>query len=141
MMTHDRESLRDFYLETYRKSRQGELLTPLEAQVEKVLLLHPEYHALLQDKKILEKDFSVEMGDVNPFLHLGLHLGLREQLATNRPEGIMVIYQQLMSQKKDPHEVEHQMMDQLAEMIWLSQKYQQAPNEAEYLKKLESLLR
>ena len=141
MFTHQRESLRNFYLETLEKIKNKHILSPLESQVAEILLAHPEYLKDLEDIKILEKDFSVELGEINPFLHLGLHMGLQEQVLTNRPAGIQEIYQNLLIKyaHQDPHEIQHLMMDQLAEILWLSQKYQTNPDEQKYLEKLRWL--
>jgi len=141
MFSHDRNTLRNFYLETLEKVKNKNILTPLESQVAEILLAHPEYLKSLEDIKILEKDFSVELGEINPFLHLGLHMGLQEQVLTNRPEGIKTIYQDLLKKypNKHPHEIQHLMMDQLAEILWLSQKYQSNPDENKYLEKLRNL--
>ncbi len=141
MFTHDRISLRSFYLDTFRKAQENQILTPLETQVFELLKMHPEYISELENIKILEKDFSVELGEINPFLHLGLHLGLREQVLTNRPQGITEIYQKLLIQnQQDTHQTEHQMMDYLAEALWVSQKYQTAPNEQQYLESLKKIV-
>ena len=36
----------------------------------------------------LDRDYTPEGGQANPFLHMGLHLGIREQVATDRPAGL-----------------------------------------------------
>ena len=140
MITHERSTLRQFYLDTFEKAKNNGLLSSLEIQVISVLENHPEYYKTIENPKILDQDFSVESGDINPFLHLGLHLGLREQINTNRPLGIQAIYQKLLQKYKDPHHTEHLMMDLLAEILWLSQKYQTLPDENIYLSKLQELL-
>ena len=58
----------------------------------------------------------------NPFLHLGLHLALREQVATNRPLGIAGVFQRLVSKYGDPLEAEHQIMAVLSEWLWRAQQ-------------------
>jgi hypothetical protein len=47
--------------------------------------VHPEYHALINN---VELDYFPEQGEVNPFLHINLHLSLKEQLSINQPLGI-----------------------------------------------------
>ena len=47
---------------------------------------------------------------------------LREQLSIKQPAGIKEIYQKLLDIHKDPHQVEHLMMDCIAQMIFTSQK-------------------
>jgi hypothetical protein len=112
----------------------------LEQQVAAVIKEHPEYQrGLAQTDKILQRDYLPENGETNPFLHMGLHLGIREQVATNRPTGISTVYQQLVL-KYGAHDAEHRMMDCLAESMWLAQRYNTAPDEAAYLARLTQLL-
>ena len=140
MFSPNREELRKLYYDAYQKALNKEVLTPLEAQIVDILQLHPEYQSHFETDAILDKDFSIEAGDVNPFLHMGLHLGLREQLGTNRPEGIRDIFQKLLKTSGEPHDVEHQMMDILAEEIWQAQRNGGAPDDTRYLAALKKLL-
>ena len=84
-------------------------------------------------KYVTQQDFNPESGGNNPFLHLSLHLALREQIATGRPTGIRELHQGLCARTGDPHEAEHELMECLAEMIWEAQRAQRLPDEAAYL--------
>src|SRR6188768_3590042 len=87
--TQSRDQLRNVYIEAWRKRREGLPMEPLEMQVADVIELHPEYQAALTDpQRVLDGDYSPEGGQSNPFLHMGLHLAVRDQLATDRPLGI-----------------------------------------------------
>ena len=58
--------------------------------------MHPEYHALLEAPDgSLDREYLPDQGDVNPFLHLSLHLALAEQLAIEQPPGIRAHYARL----------------------------------------------
>ncbi len=47
---------------------------------------HPEYHALLADADAaVNKDWVPEGGEMNPFLHLSLHLAIHEQVSIDQP--------------------------------------------------------
>ena len=84
-----RDDLRRVYIEAWRKRREGLPIEPLEAQVADVIALHPEYHAALEaGDDALDRDYTPEGGQSNPFLHLGLHLAVRDQIATDRPAGM-----------------------------------------------------
>ena len=75
MFGQDRNQLRQMYFDAWRKQQDGELMQPLEAMVAEVIVLHPEYHALLeQGEDMLDKDFLPEMGETNPFMHMGMHI-------------------------------------------------------------------
>ena len=58
--------------------------------------MHPEYHATFEDPdRHVERDYSPEAGDVNPFLHVSLHLAVAEQLAIDQPPGIRAQFERL----------------------------------------------
>lgn len=134
----DRDELRKMYADAWQKHSEQKPLSPLEAQIAAVVAEHPEYHAALSGDD-LERDFTGEDGRTNPFLHMGLHLGIREQVATNRPAGIAAIHQQLAIKLVDQHAAEHRMLDCLAEILWEAQHAQSAPDEQRYLERLRSL--
>jgi hypothetical protein len=136
----DRSALRRHYLEAWRKRREGRPLEPLEHQLAAVIEQHPEYHALLDDDaEALGRDYAPETGQSNPFLHLGLHLAIREQVATDRPAGIAAIHRELGRRLGDRHEAEHRMMERLGEALWLSQRSGRPPDEAAYLESLRRI--
>lgn len=134
----DRNELRKMYLDAWQKRRSGAVLSPLEDQIANVIEQHPEYHAALTGNE-LDKDYAVEGGQSNPFLHMGLHLGIREQLATNRPAGISGVFKALVARTGDAHAAEHQMIECLAETLWESQSQNKPPDEQAYLERLQRL--
>lgn len=137
----DRSGLRRLYVEAWRKHRAGRPLEPLEHQIVTVIEQHPEYHVLLEDEaEALGRDFTPEAGQSNPFLHMGLHLAIREQAATDRPSGIAAIRIQLAERLADSHEAEHRMLERLAEALWLSQRTGQPPDEDAYVESLREML-
>ena len=129
-----REQLRQFYCDTWEKHlKQKQVLTDLEQQVTAVIKEHPEYHALLENKEVsVQAEYIPEMGETNPFLHMGMHLGIREQVSTNRPVGIAELYQRLVA-LKGIHDTEHEMMECLSEAMWQAQQNNIAPDENSYL--------
>ncbi len=134
MFGQDRNQLRQMYFDAWRKQQGGELMQPLEAMIAEVVVLHPEYHVLLEQcEDALDKDFLPEMGETNPFMHMGMHIAIREQLATDRPDGIVLAYQKLLLRLQDMHEVEHQIMECLGESLWEAQRNNRAPDESQYL--------
>jgi len=130
----DRNQIRLFYCEAWRKYRAGLPMEPLEDMVAGVIQDHPEYHALLEDSdQALGKDYPPEMGESNPFLHMGMHIAIQEQISTGRPQGIRQYYQAALPRFGNAHELEHRLMECLAEMIWQAQRNGGAPDEAAYL--------
>jgi hypothetical protein len=134
-----RDELRRRYLSAWQRRRDGLPLEPLDAQIADVIELHPEYQPLLEDPAALEQAFTVEQGRINPFLHMGLHLALREQVGTRRPAGIEAVHARLARKLGDVHEAEHRMVEVLAETLWEAQRAGRAPDEADYLQKLRRL--
>ncbi|MBL8251887.1 MAG: DUF1841 family protein [Candidatus Competibacter sp.] len=142
MFGGDRDRIRRYYCAVWRKVSAGQPLEPLEQLIAEVIGAHPEYQSLLQDaESILSRDYWPETGETNPFLHMGMHIALREQLGSNRPEGIRAIYRQLLQRAGDAHAAEHLMLECLAETLWEAQRTSRAPDERAFLKRLRRLAR
>ncbi len=135
LYTQDRTEQRKILANAWQKFLNKQPLTPLEDQLAQVITLHPEYHALISN---VDCEYFPEQGEVNPFLHINLHLSLREQLSIDQPLGIKGYYQKILSKVKDPHEAEHHMMDCIAQMIFASQKNNQPMNHQAYIDCLKS---
>ncbi len=138
IFSEDRKELRQMYADAWRKSQARQVLSPLEAQIAKVIEDHPEYQSELGDEA-LEASFTPAEGKTNPFLHMGLHLTIRDQVATDRPPGISTIFQELVAKYSNPHESEHRMLDCLAETLWEAQNQNAPPDEQKYLERLRNI--
>lgn len=134
----DRRELRQMYVDAWQKSQAGEFLSPLEAQIAEVIDDHPEYQSMLK-MEMIDATFTPEGGASNPFLHMGLHLAIREQVATDRPPGITSIFKKVLRKSADQHAAEHRALDCLAETLWEAQKCNQMPDEQAYLERLSRL--
>lgn len=135
-----RDELRRSYAAAWRKRLGGQILQPLEAQIVAVIELHPEYHAWLAHPDAHTGDFPPEGGVQNPYLHMGLHLAIRDQVATDRPAGIARVHRRLVKKRGDPHAAEHAMAECLAAAIREAQRGHAAPDEAAYLESLRRLV-
>ena len=135
-----RGELRRMYAEAWRKFSAKLPLEPLEGQLAAVIVDHPEYVTWLESgEEALAAEFSPESGRQNPFLHMGLHLAIREQVATDRPQGIAQIHQKLTARLGDVHAAEHAMIEPLAEAIWESQRNGRMPDEQKFLERLRAV--
>jgi hypothetical protein len=134
----NRQELRQMYVDAWRKSEAGEVVSPLEAQIAQVVSDHPEYQAMLTPDA-LEESFTPEDGKTNPFLHMGLHLAIRDQVSTNRPPGIAAVFKDLAAKAGDPHVAEHKMVDCLAQTLWEAQGQNAPPDEQKYIERLRGL--
>jgi hypothetical protein len=136
-----REQLRQMYLASWRKFQAREPLSPLEGQVAAVIAEHPEYIAWLQSgQEVLSADFTPDGGRENPFLHMGMHLAIREQLSTNRPAGFAALHHQLCAHFGNAHDAEHALLTPLGEALWEAQRAGRAPDEMQYLRKVQALV-
>ncbi|MDN5849345.1 MAG: DUF1841 family protein, partial [Nitrococcus sp.] len=142
LFSQDRSELRRFYLEAWRKARARLPMAPMEQMVAEVVAEHPDYQPLLEDEaQILKREYRPENGETNPFLHMALHIALREQATTDRPHGIHRIHSALSQHYAGRTEAEHRMMDCLAEALWSAQRQGALPDETAYMACLESLAR
>jgi hypothetical protein len=131
--TYTREQLRLAYAQAWAKHLAGSPLTSLEAMITDVIGAHPEFQGVVSDA---DAALSVEPGSTaaeNPFLHMGLHLAVREQLAIDRPPGVRELHRQLQAQYGDSHGAEHALMEALGEALWQAQRRGLPPDEAQYL--------
>ena len=136
MFSQDRKKQREFLYKSWQKYTSNQSLDPLEKQLVSIIEIHPEYHDLIGN---IESEYFPEQGELNPFLHINLHLALRDQLSLNQPKGVKKVHQKLIKRYKDSHEVEHLMMECIAEMIYISQKNNITMDQVSYLKCIKSL--
>lgn len=131
---NQRDTYRDIFFAVWRKHQDQIRLDGVEAQILPILMIHPEYHRLLsQPERFKDRDYLPEAGESNPFLHMGMHLGLTEQVSVDQPKGISALYQQACRQIGDVHAAEHRIMECLAEMIWLTLREQKPFDNQVYL--------
>ena len=133
MFTPSSNDVRRFFCEAFRKQRAGEILSPMDAIAADWIARHPEYEEVLRDADAaVARDYSVDGGQANPFLHLSMHLSIEEQVSIDQPPGIKAACAAL-TQRLGAHEAHHQVMECLGEMIWKSQRDGAAPDAAAYI--------
>ena len=138
MFTPSQHDVRRFFCETYRKGRDNEILTPLEALARDWIVQHPEYAEHLDDAEAaLAADYSVERGQSNPFLHLSMHLSIAEQISIDQPPGIRRAHDRLVARLGSPHDAQHAIMDCLGQIIWEAQRSGTPPDTDAYLALIE----
>ena len=109
-------------------------LSGLETMAATIVAAHPEYHALLEaPEEHVDRDWRPESGDVNPFLHLSLHLAVAEQLAIDQPPGIRAEYDRIRITRGGDHPALHAVLECLGEVLWTAQRHGTAPDAALYL--------
>ena len=134
MFAPTRDEARRFLAEAWRKYRDGEALSGLEQKAVQLIAMHPEYHAIIEAPQAhLQRDYRPEHGDVNPFLHLSLHLAVAEQLAIDQPPGIVAQFERLRAAHADAHAALHAIVECLGEVVWQAQRTGTGPDATLYL--------
>lgn len=130
---NDRDALRRMYQDAWQRRRQGLPLEPLADQIATVVEQHPEYQPVLEDAGALKQEWTPEGGQSNPFLHMGMHLAVREHVATDRPKGIRAAFETLARKLGDAHAAEHEVFECLGAALWEAQRSGRPPDDQQYL--------
>jgi hypothetical protein len=134
MFAPTRDQARQFLFEAWRKYNAGEPLSALEKIALDVLVRHPEYHAMLDaPERYSDRDYGPESGQMNPFLHINLHLAVEEQLSIDQPPGIRAEYERLRALRGNEHDAQHDLLECLGEVLWQSQRNGVALDATRYL--------
>ncbi|MFT7674543.1 MAG: hypothetical protein ACI845_002960 [Gammaproteobacteria bacterium] len=132
-MFQSRDEIRQVYLDVWQKMQTGDLLETMESVIADVIQMHPEYHELFTNpESAKEQEFTPEAGKTNPFLHMGMHIAIREQVSIDKPAGIKQKYETLLG-KRNKHQAEHNMLECLGQGLWLSQRNNVPFDEQAYL--------
>ncbi|HLB15182.1 MAG TPA: DUF1841 family protein [Burkholderiales bacterium] len=134
MFNPSRDQARQFFFDAWQKYREGRPLEGLETVAVEVALLHPEYHhALDEPERFLDRDYTPDAGQANPFLHLSLHVAIEEQLAIDQPPGIRAEFERLLARRGDRHDALHVVLECLGEVVWQAQAARAMPDGEAYL--------
>jgi hypothetical protein len=134
MFNPSSDDVRRFFCEADRKQRANEILSPIEAMAADWIRQHPEYDEVLRDvDAALARDYSVDGGQANPFLHLSMHLSIDEQISIDQPRGIRDAALALTLKLDSAHEAQHQIMEALGQMIWDAQRSGLPPDADAYI--------
>ena len=133
MFNPSRDQVRSFFIETWRKHRANQVLTPLEAMALDWIIEHPEYHPDLESPDAMTAEYAVEKGRTNPFLHLSMHLSISEQCSIDQPRGIRQAVELLTHKRNSLHQAHHETMECLGTMLWESQRAGRPPDGNAYI--------
>ena len=138
MFNPTRDQSRLFLFDVWEKHRARAALTPLESLALSIVLEHPEYHPVLENReRYLDRDWKPEAGETNPFLHVAMHLAIEEQLSIDQPPGIRDAVDTLARRRGSAHDARHDVMECLAEVIWQAQRNAAPFDNAAYLDCIE----
>ena len=140
MYGSDRQQMRGVFFDAWKKIRNNEPLSGVEPLIVAVAKQHPEYHGVLENSQQHgQQEYFPELGDSNPFLHMGMHITLLEQLQMDTPKGILDCFRQLQANGDDEHQAQHRMMVCLDAYIRRIQIKDEAAGVDDYLSCLQCL--
>jgi Domain of unknown function (DUF1841) len=134
MFEPSQADVRRFFCSVYAKWRTVQPMDALETLASQWVAEHPEYHADFADEAAaLERMYDVKDGQVNPFLHLSMHLSVSEQCSIDQPRGIRQAVELLAARRDSLHDAHHDTMEALGQMIWESQRSGRPPDGQAYI--------
>ncbi len=134
MFEPSQADVRRFFCAVYAKWRYAQPMDALETLASQWVAEHPEYHADFADvDAALARMYEVKDGQVNPFLHLSMHLSVSEQCSIDQPRGIRQAVELLTVRRDSLHTAHHETMDALGQMIWESQRSGRPPDGHAYI--------
>ena len=141
MFTPTRAEVRRFFRAAWRKQSEGVPLEPIEAIAADIVSVHPEVHGLLAADSNAEAgsvDTSADADDGGAFLHLSLHLAVREQISIDQPPGIRAQYERLAA-RSGAHPAFHAIMECLGRTLHEAQTAGTGPDGQAYLERISRL--
>ncbi len=137
--THD---VRRYFGHVWQNRLNPLQLDALQQKALRIIEAHPEYQTYLERiEDYLDKNWTPEQGETNPFLHLSLHLSIQEQVGIDQPFGIRAIHQKLEGMHNDNWvKAEDEMMEALVETIWQAQRHNQGLDVNAYMTRLRKLV-
>jgi hypothetical protein len=134
MFSPSQADVRSFFCDAFAKSRAGQPVEAIETLASQWIAEHPEYHdELLDADAAVARNYDVEAGRSNPFLHLSMHLSISEQCSIDQPRGIRQAVELLAARRQSLHDAHHEVMECLGTMLWESQRSGRPPDGAAYI--------
>ena len=138
MFNPSQSDVRRFFCAVYSKWLVKETMDGIETIAALWIAEHPEYHNELSDvEAAVVRDYSVDRGRTNPFLHLAMHLSVSEQCSIDQPRGIQAAVEALTRKLDSLHYAHHVAMEALGSMMWESQRSNTPPNGEVYIEAIK----
>jgi Domain of unknown function (DUF1841) len=138
MFNPSQSDVRRFFCAVYSKWLVKETMDGIETIAALWIAEHPEYHDDLSDpESAVARDYTVDSGRTNPFLHLSMHLSISEQCSIDQPRGIQAAVESLTSKLDSLHDAHHVAMEALGSMMWESQRSNTPPNGEVYIEAIK----
>jgi hypothetical protein len=138
MFNPTQSDVRRFFCDVYSKWLIKDTMDGIETIAALWIAEHPEYHDDLSDpESAVARDYAVDSGRTNPFLHLSMHLSISEQCSIDQPRGIQAAVEALTSKLDSLHDAHHVAMEALGSMMWESQRSNTPPNGEVYIETIK----
>ena len=136
------QDVRRFFAQVWQQRMLPLQLDALQQKALRIIEAHPEYHHYLDNiEDYLEKTWTPEAEETNPFLHMSLHMSIQEQAGIDQPPGIRSVHEQLCRRHNgDWVRAEHEMMEALAETVWEAQRFGRGLDVNAYITRLRRLV-
>ena len=124
----------------WRRSERGNPLNPEEERLARILREHGEFArvwAAAADRPSLEEPGA---GDINPFLHVQVHMMIETQIRTGQPPGVAKVIGELENSGMTRHEAIHSVGKILTLELHRAMAGKGAFDSAAYLQNLRNLL-
>jgi Domain of unknown function (DUF1841) len=125
--------VRQFWLDAFAKLTQNRTAnSPHEQLAMDILAQHREFHERLKTgSDPLNRSYSA--GEINPYLHLSMHLAVQEQISSDQPAGLRRLFTELQAATGSAMQAQHHVMQSLEKTMALAQQTQTAPDALAYL--------
>ena len=138
MFNPSQSDVRRFFCAVYAKWLVKETMDGIETIAALWIAEHPEYHSDLSDAEAaVLRDYAVDSGRTNPFLHLSMHLSISEQCSIDQPRGIQAAVETLTTKLDSLHDAHHVAMEALGSMMWESQRTGKPPDGETYIEDIK----
>ena len=110
---------KSYFAQVWGKLQEGEKLDDAEQLLARSMADHPHWFPYFQTIGLFEQKDERYPGDVNPFLHVNLHMVIAFQLNQRRPKIITRYYQERIKKGESPHEIIHQLIEVFQrQLVW-----------------------
>jgi len=127
--------------DTWEMAMAGAELEGEDATMAEVLKQHPEYFDLWEQVDTLPPGEEVLRDGVNPFVHVGIHQTVENQIANHNPPQTAETLEALMRAGYTRHEAVHAIGAIVSDEIFAILKDNRPFNETSYAKALRALAR
>ena len=138
MFNPSRDEVRQFFTDTWRKQRAGEILTPLESIAADWIGEHPEYQRELADPDAAQADYSPERGQTQS-VPASVDASGDQRAVVDRPAAghSRARTSKLAARLGSTHDAQHAIMECLGQIIWDAQRTSTPPDTDAYLALIE----